>query len=1282
MRFLARPALLLQRTLRAPNYAQNLPLRPSPLHFSSLSQRPISAIPISPERPTHTLLVGLLFRKNTSQLTRKTFTTSASLWREKDDADGKNDDSAAAAEDADDGEDMEIITDAQSLQEVLPLGGAALTSIIVPEHFPNVPLIPLTRYPVYPKFIKMLEVSNPALMDILRRKVKLNAPYAGCFVRKDDGDMTKIEKSDDAIIKSLDDIYPVGTFVQIHEMQDHGDKLRMVVLAHRRIRVTGTVEDVPEQDPEVVVRRGRLVQKKRKPTPVTATSTAADSSGEAASDTAATAEGGIPLEGEKEAPAVAAPVHQVLMVETENLPTMQFKMTNEIKALTAEVVKTIRDIISMNPLYRDSLMQMIQSGQRVADNPIYLADLGAALTGAETAELQAILEEPDIVRRLDLVLNILKKELELGKLQQKIGKDVEEKVKGQHRKYMLLEQLKVIKKELGLEKDDKDTIAEKFKLRLKDLVVPKDVQEVIDEELNKLSVLDNHSSEFSLTRNYLDWLTNMPWGKTTEESLALGKAKEVLDEDHYGMTDVKTRILEFIAVSQLKKSTQGKILCFYGPPGVGKTSIARSIARALNREYFRFSVGGMSDVAEIKGHRRTYVGAMPGKVIQCLKKVKTENPLVLIDEVDKIGKGYQGDPAAALLELLDPEQNKNFVDHYMDVNMDLSKVLFICTANVIDTIPDPLRDRMEMIEVAGYVQEEKLAIAQKYLIPQAMEKSGVNSEQLTLTDEALNKLIKQYCRESGVRALQKYVEKINRKAAFRIVEDSVPSVTVDLTNLEDFVGKPKFISERLYAGATPNGVVMGLAWTAMGGASLYVETILRRPLDTESKEGSIELTGHLGDVMKESCRISYTVAKNFLMQQQPKNNLLDKGHIHIHVPEGATPKDGPSAGVTIVTALLSLAMGRPIPSDVAMTGEISLTGMVLPVGGIKEKTIAAKRAGVKTLILPEQNRKDFSDLPDFIRQDIDVHFVDHYRDLFPVVFPEVPNSFLFGISLLSQGSRNVRQCIRQIRNSCEALLQLGQDRQRLLRDFGSIMKTYTEREAASCVVRHRRPVRVVLAGDSRMRQLYAELVRLFDSTHSIAVVAGRHEDMTYRDDLLNVTIQFRWISFVDEEMGQLIRREVIRQRQSRFPLDMLLLSSAVWTLRYRNATEDAFSEYFRNLTMISGSLNELAKLTPVLWVAQDPVIEHKLAARRRMITNDWLNLYNQAAEIAFCNTHIRLWQSARGLAVLRKDSNDGLHVTPAVVASQVQLLINFWCNRFFAWDEKSLVCSTRSLKKS
>jgi len=803
----------------------------------------------------------------------------------------------------------------------------------------------------------------------------------------------------------LSQIHPIGTFVQIHELQDLGDKLRMVVMAHRRIKINELiVEDAVETAEAAQVLSlhfpgfnasiqtltdDNVAPSKRKIKNRTSRKRKEDKV-EAVEDSPATEKSAADDE-----PPLVQQSPQVLMVQVENVVHDKFVMNEEVKALTQEIIKTIRDILALNPLYRESIQQMLHQGQRVVDNPVYLADLGAALTAAEPADLQEVINEINIPKRLVLTLSLLKKDLELTHLQQKIGREVEEKVKAQHRKYMLQEQLKVIKKELGLEKDDKDAIDEKFRARLKDKIVPDAIKETIDEELNKLGFLDNHSSEFNVTRNYLDWLTSLPWGVSSVENLELDRAGQVLDEDHYGMEDVKKRILEFIAVSELKKSTQGKILCFYGPPGVGKTSIARSIAKALNREYFRFSVGGMTDVAEIKGHRRTYVGAMPGKMIQCLKKTKTENPLVLIDEVDKIGKGYQGDPASALLELLDPEQNKNFLDHYLDVPIDLSKVLFICTANVLDTIPEPLRDRMEMIQVSGYVAEEKMNIASKYLIPQAKRDSGVSDAQLTIDSEALQTLIKSYCRESGVRNLQKQVEKIFRKAAFKLVKGETQSITVDNGNLRDFVGRPVFTTDRLYD-TTPPGVVMGLAWTAMGGSTLYIETSLSRPLravkDKEGGGGGMELTGNMGDVMKESVRIAYTFAKMFSSQVDADNEFFSNAHVHVHVPEGATPKDGPSAGCTIVTALLSLASKQPIRQNFAMTGEVSLTGKVLPVGGIKEKIIAAKRVGVDCVVLPAENRKDFDDLAPFITEGLEAHFVSHYREIYPIVFPAASQS--------------------------------------------------------------------------------------------------------------------------------------------------------------------------------------------------------------------------------------------------------------------------------------------------
>lgn len=556
------------------------------------------------------------------------------------------------------------------------------------------------------------------------------------------------------------------------------------------------------------------------------------------------------------------------------------KKNPTVRAVTSEIVSVFKDIASLNPLFRDQIasFSMSQAAANVFEEPGKLADFAAAVSAGEPEELQQVLETLSIEERLQKALLVLKKELMNAQLQNKISKEVESKIAKRQREYYLMEQMKGIKKELGIESDGKDKLVEGFKERAEKLAMPDSVKKVFDEEINKLAHLETAASEFNVTRNYLDWLTQIPWGKRSRENYNIVHAKKVLDEDHYGLKDVKDRILEFIAVGKLRGTVEGKILCLAGPPGVGKTSIGKSIARALDREFYRFSVGGLTDVAEIKGHRRTYVGAMPGKVIQALKKVQTENPLILIDEIDKVGRGHQGDPSSALLELLDPEQNSSFLDHYMDVPVDLSKVLFVCTANVLDTIPGPLLDRMEVIQLSGYVAEEKEAIAAKYLAPNAKIAAGLEKVNVNLTKEAIDILIKNYCRESGVRNLKKQIDKVYRKAAYNIVEkvgeeklpqqegDSpkvlssdkrsndpevaeddkgakevgqektyedrkplqVPGdVKIDITpeNLKDYVGPPVFHSDRLYD-KTPPGVVMGLAWTSMGKLSISQKSFI------------------------------------------------------------------------------------------------------------------------------------------------------------------------------------------------------------------------------------------------------------------------------------------------------------------------------------------------------------------------------------------------------------------------------------------------------------------------
>jgi len=657
-----------------------------------------------------------------------------------------------------------------------------------------------------------------------------------------------------------------------------------------------------------------------------------------------------------------------------------------IKAYSISIITTIKDLLKLNPLFKEELQIFL--GHSDFTEPGKLADFAVALTTAGREELQDILQTFDVQERIDKTLVLLKKELDLSKLQSSINQKIEATISKTQREFFLREQLKTIKKELGLEKDDKTCDIEKFQERLKEKTVPEDVQKVIDEEIEKLSVLEVQSAEYAVSRNYLDWLTIVPWGVFSKENHNLGKAEKMLEEDHYGLKDIKERILEFIGVGKLTSGVKGSIICLVGPPGVGKTSIGKSVARALNREFYRFSVGGMRDEAEIKGHRRTYIGAMPGKMIQALKSSQKMNPVIMLDEVDKMGMSYHGDPASALLEVLDAEQNKDFLDHYLDVRTDLSNVLFIVTANVLDTIPAPLKDRMDILRLSGYIQEEKLQIAKKYLVPRNRKKSGLKASQVKFTTGAINGIVEGYAREAGVRGLENNIKKILRKVAVEIVrsEESkkrrkVRSVTISEKNLDKFLGKPIFTTDRYYD-KTPIGVCTGLAWTAMGGATLYVEAA-----EISAEKTRMKLTGQAGDVMKESAQIAWSYASSELKRYAPKHTFFKDHEVHIHIPEGATPKDGPSAGVTMVTAILSLLMKTPVIKDLGMTGELTLTGKVLPIGGLKEKLIAAKRSKLKILIFPKDNKRDYDELPDYLKKGIKVYFVNNYDEVFKVAFP-------------------------------------------------------------------------------------------------------------------------------------------------------------------------------------------------------------------------------------------------------------------------------------------------------
>ncbi|MDA3904062.1 MAG: endopeptidase La [Desulfuromusa sp.] len=651
--------------------------------------------------------------------------------------------------------------------------------------------------------------------------------------------------------------------------------------------------------------------------------------------------------------------------------------TPELRAYSMAIISTLKELVQINPLYSEEIKLFL--GRTSMDDPARLTDFAANLTNADGFELQEVLETFDIHRRIDKVLVLLKKELEVSRLQNKISQQIEEKISAQQRDFFLREQFKAIKKELGLEKEGKVSEIEKYQQRLKKLTLSDEAQKAVDEEIEKLQLIEPSSPEYNVSRNYLDWLTILPWGKFSKDAYDLQRARRVLDRDHYGLDDVKERILEFIAVGKMKGNISGSILCLVGPPGVGKTSVGKSIADTLKRKFYRFSVGGMRDEAEIKGHRRTYIGAMPGKAIQAMKSAGTANPVLMLDEIDKIGASFQGDPASALLEVLDPEQNGSFRDHYLDVPFDLSNVMFIATANQMDTIPAPLLDRMEVLRLSGYILEEKLEIARRFLIPKALKSHGMTKAQVSINKTAVGDIVDRYAREAGVRGLENKIKKIMRKAAMEFAEGREEKVRVTKHDIEHYLGKPVFAGEELIKD-TP-GVVTGLAWTRMGGATLQIEAT-----SMKSKTKGFKQTGQLGKVMVESSEIAYSYVMGHLDQYQIAEDYFDSHFIHLHVPDGATPKDGPSAGVTMTTALLSMIMDKPVRRKLGMTGELSLTGSVLPIGGVKEKTIAARRAGLTSLIFPQENKKDYEDLADYLREGIEVHFVKNYPDVFKIAF--------------------------------------------------------------------------------------------------------------------------------------------------------------------------------------------------------------------------------------------------------------------------------------------------------
>ena len=654
------------------------------------------------------------------------------------------------------------------------------------------------------------------------------------------------------------------------------------------------------------------------------------------------------------------------------------KPNDELKAYALSIMSSLKELLQLNPIFQEQLK--ILMSQISYDNPSLLIDLASSVLNSDPHKLQDLLETIDTIKRSEKLLILLKEEIELTHIQSDIEKQIEEKVSKQQKEFFLREQLRVIKKELGLEKDDKSTEIEKIEKRLQNLKLSEEASKVIQDEMEKLKILEPGSAEFNVTRSYLNALTELPWGVFSNDQLDIRKVRKILDQDHYGLNDVKNTILQFISTVIKRGTVAGSILCLVGPPGVGKTSIGRSIANALNRKFYRFSLGGMRDEAEIKGHRRTYIGAMPGKMIQSLKRTGTSNPVIMLDEIDKIGKSFTGDPASALLEVLDPEQNKDFLDHYLDVRFDLSKILFITTANQLDTIPHPLLDRMEIIRLSGYILEEKVEIAKRYLIPRQLKEHGLLKKEVRFTDKALELMVDEYAREAGVRNLENQIKKVMRQITLKIAEGEKAAYSISQKNLHLFLGNPIFSTEKLYKKTFP-GVVLGLAWTSLGGTTLYIEASAIR-----SKNGSFKQTGQLGKVMQESSIIAYSYVRSLLCKSKNFKNFFDEHSIHLHVPAGATPKDGPSAGITMALALHSLAQNKPIRKGIAMTGELTLTGKVLPIGGVKEKTIAARRVGIKEIIFPKDNENDFLELPDYIKEGLKTHFIDYFDELLTIAY--------------------------------------------------------------------------------------------------------------------------------------------------------------------------------------------------------------------------------------------------------------------------------------------------------
>jgi ATP-dependent Lon protease len=647
---------------------------------------------------------------------------------------------------------------------------------------------------------------------------------------------------------------------------------------------------------------------------------------------------------------------------------------------TAALFRNLRDqftnMVNALPNVGDAVKVAVAN----VDDRGALCDLIAYHVNLSVEEKQDILSTLNVKERLQKTTRLLAREMEFMEVAQRIQSEARSEIDKSQREYYLRQQLKAIQDELG-ETDAQTAEIQELRERIAEKDLPEEAQKEAERELNRLERINPASPEYSVARTYLDWIVALPWNESTVDNLDLDDARRILDEDHYGLEEVKERMLEFLAVRKLRGEMQGSILCFVGPPGTGKTSIGKSIARAMGRKYIRVALGGTRDEAEIRGHRRTYIGALPGRIISALRKAGSSNPVFMLDEVDKLGADFRGDPASALLEVLDPEQNFSYTDHYLEVPFDLSRVLFICTANFLDPVPPALKDRMEVLEFPGYTEEEKLQIARRYLLPDQIETAGLKPDHLSVTDDSMRRLINEYTREAGVRNLERELASICRKVAKKIAMEEEATETVDPDELAELLGPPRFVREVAERLDEP-GVAAGLAWTPSGGDIIFVEST-RTP-----GEGKLTLTGMLGDVMKESAQAALTYVRAHARELGAEPAIFQQSDFHIHVPAGAIPKDGPSAGITMATALASLCSGRKVRHDVAMTGEITLRGKVLPVGGIKEKVLAARRAGITTVLLPERNEKDIVKLPDYAKEDLEFVTVDRMEDILPVALAE------------------------------------------------------------------------------------------------------------------------------------------------------------------------------------------------------------------------------------------------------------------------------------------------------